>query len=280
MVIKKILNNNAAAVINEKGKECIVIGKGIAFGKKVGESIDTKHAVKIYKSTGHGLAEKLSDIVENIPFEHVKVCNEIVSMARKELGYIDDKIFLTLIDHISFAIERHNKGLEFADIFWDLQKLYPDEYNVGLKSLDIIEKRLGVCLPRSEATLIAFHILNANGTSMQAAKKSLKLINGILEIVRKHFDIEFDEDTTQFARFMTHLRFFASRVINQSTDKLKPSKANKLLLRLLDEMSAECECVNDIVEYVKLEFGYAVSNDEKSYLLIYIHGILSNLVDN
>lgn len=39
MIIKRVLTNNAA-VIQEKGKEKIVCGKGLAFKKKPGMEID------------------------------------------------------------------------------------------------------------------------------------------------------------------------------------------------------------------------------------------------
>ena len=37
MLIKKIYNNNIAMVINEKGDEVILVGKGIVFGMKKGD---------------------------------------------------------------------------------------------------------------------------------------------------------------------------------------------------------------------------------------------------
>ena len=39
MLIKKIYNNNIAMVINEKGDEVILVGKGIVFGMKKGDEI-------------------------------------------------------------------------------------------------------------------------------------------------------------------------------------------------------------------------------------------------
>ncbi len=274
MKIQKILNNNAATALNDRGQECVLVGKGIAFGKRVGDSIDDIHAVKIFKSAGQGLAEKLSSLVEGIPLEHVKVCNEIVADARDELGELNDKVFLTLIDHISFAIERHNKGILFADTLWEIQRQHPNEHRVGLRALDIIDKRLGVRLPDNEATFIAFHLVNANASSTDTARGALKLIDGILCIIRRHFSVGINEDTARFTRLMTHLRFFASRVVDSTAAELEPGKMNKLLVRLLSGMPAEKACVDEIAAYVKHETGRTVSPDEKSYLCIHIHSIV------
>ena len=40
MKINKVLNNNSAVVYDENNNEIVVIGKGIAFKKKVGDVID------------------------------------------------------------------------------------------------------------------------------------------------------------------------------------------------------------------------------------------------
>ena len=40
MQIIKVINNNVISSEDDKGKEIIVMGKGIGFGKKAGEEID------------------------------------------------------------------------------------------------------------------------------------------------------------------------------------------------------------------------------------------------
>lgn len=40
MIIKRVLNHNAAISTNHQGLDILLMGKGIAFKKKVGDSID------------------------------------------------------------------------------------------------------------------------------------------------------------------------------------------------------------------------------------------------
>ena len=40
MKIIKVINNNTVSVIDDKGKEQIISGKGIGFGKKYGDEPD------------------------------------------------------------------------------------------------------------------------------------------------------------------------------------------------------------------------------------------------
>ena len=40
MKIAKILNNNVAVVLGDNGKEQVVMGRGLAFQKRVGDELD------------------------------------------------------------------------------------------------------------------------------------------------------------------------------------------------------------------------------------------------
>ena len=48
MKIKKILNNNAVITLNDRKEEVIVMGKGIAYGKRTGQDIDGDRVIKTY----------------------------------------------------------------------------------------------------------------------------------------------------------------------------------------------------------------------------------------
>ena len=274
MKIKKILNNNVAVVYDEAEKESVVIGKGIAYGKKAGDVIADGTGFKIYKSVGEGLAKNLAQIVDDIPFEHIKATNEIIVMAREHLDKVDDKILLSLADHISFAIKRHFEGIDFADSLWELQKLYPQEYQVGLSALEIIEKRLGISLPNGEASFIAFHLVNAGGGNQEVSYKHLELVKGILEIVKSHFAIEFDEESYDFVRFMTHLRFFAGRAFSQVDGSLVKNKESPWLQQALKDLVEEGKCVETIAAFVQTKFERDITADEKSYLMLHIHRVV------
>lgn len=55
MKIVKVINNNTVCVLDQKGKEQIMSGKGIGFGKKYGDTVDNTRIEKIYDN-GFGSA--------------------------------------------------------------------------------------------------------------------------------------------------------------------------------------------------------------------------------
>ena len=50
MQIKKILNNNAVITKNSLSREIIAMGKGIGYGKEVGDFIDESKICLLYTS--------------------------------------------------------------------------------------------------------------------------------------------------------------------------------------------------------------------------------------
>ncbi|WP_233573324.1 CAT RNA binding domain-containing protein [Leptotrichia sp. OH3620_COT-345] len=58
MIINKILNNNV--VLSKKnGKEIIMTGKGIAFGKKAGDTVDKNKIEKTFILEYNEVSEKI-----------------------------------------------------------------------------------------------------------------------------------------------------------------------------------------------------------------------------
>jgi beta-glucoside operon transcriptional antiterminator len=284
MKIKKILNNNVAIVLDRPGKECIVTGKGIVFGKHAGDDIGNEGIEKIFKLQERGITEKLSRIIGDIPLDHIRVCDEIINTARRELPNVGEKIYLTLIDHISYAIERHKANLDLvSSLKWELMRFYPEEYRMGNRALDIIEKRLGIRLPNDEAAFIAFHLVNAGGQTNINLEESLQFVTSILEIIKGKLHVEFDEDLVSYGRLLVHLRYFSRRVISRSSrDVSRPDSgefparpANTLLFNLETDYPDETSCAGRICDFITGTYGYQVNDEEKSYLIIHLHSLVS-----
>lgn len=129
------------------------------------------------------------------------------------LGKIERKLFLTLTDHINYAIERYQNGMEIKNaLLWEIKRFYNHEYLIGKEALSIIKNRLAIELPEDEAGFIALHIVNAELDMAQVSQVSemAKIIQHILNIVKYHFSMELDEYSLNYERFVTHLKFLSS----------------------------------------------------------------------
>ena len=169
MKIKKVINNNILCVVDSHGCEWIVTGRGIGFGHHRGESIDESRIERRYRMEDKGAQKSLRELVEKIPAEHLALTQELIAQIKEQLPQkLNESLLITLADHISFAIERKNAGVEFSNPLKDsIMAYYPTEFRLGQQCLRAVRERLGIDLHADEAAFIALHIVNAElNTSM------------------------------------------------------------------------------------------------------------------
>lgn len=217
MIITKVINNNVVSSHDEKGIEVIVMGKGVGFQKKAKDKIEKSKIEKVFHLSNE-LQDKLAELVSNIPYEYLVLTDEVVAEAGSVLGKkLSKNIYLTLADHLSFAIERQKKGIVFENaLLWEIKRYYKEEFNAGLKAVEVVRKKTGINLPEDEAASVAIHLLNAEVTSDIKKTMSMpEIIKEILNIVRYTMLIDFKEDSISYERFLTHLKFFVQRAISR-----------------------------------------------------------------
>ena len=252
MKIDKIINNNLIRTFDNNGKEVLVMGCGLGFQKKIGDTVDQSKIEKIYAIENKSDSNKLMTLLSEIPLEYIQVSNEIISYAKYSLGKrLNDNIYISLTDHISFAIERYKQGLNFNNaLLWEIKRFYNHEFLIGKEALAIIKKRLNIELPEDEAASIALHIVNAqlNSRNMNDTLDITKIIQNILNIVKFHFNIELDEYSLHYERFITHLKFFAQRMLS---GKVIKSDDNNFCDMIRGQYKDEYLCAEKIKKYIQ-----------------------------
>ena len=129
MRIEKVINNNIISARDNQGVELVVMGRGIGFGSKAGSEIAEEKIEKIFRLENMDDKEQFKALLASLPIEHIRLSTDIISYARENLELeLNQNVYLTLTDHISFALERHRKGLGFHKVLYDEVKLfYPVE---------------------------------------------------------------------------------------------------------------------------------------------------------
>ncbi|MEY8355972.1 PRD domain-containing protein [Lachnospiraceae bacterium 54-53] len=151
-IIKKIFNNNVLLAEDEQKNEFVFMGKGIGFSKSVNESVNEVAIQKKFQLETTNQAHILGKFLADLDESYFKTIKEIVDHAKEKLNItLSDYIYLSLTDHISYAIERNKEGGVFRNpIRWEIKKAYAKEYEIGKRALEIIEKNLKVALPEEE----------------------------------------------------------------------------------------------------------------------------------
>lgn len=276
MVIERILNNNVIIVLDENGNKQVVGGKGIAYKKKIGDEVSEDDINEVYVQKGDSFNEKFEELLSEIPTEHLKLAKQIIELAKSRLGRkIGENLFISLSDHIYTSVKRFKEGIVVKNaVLWDIKRFYEDEYAIGLKALDMIEDELGVRLPNDEAAFIAIHIVNAKteDSSIAQVNETTRIIKEITNIVKHYFHIEFNEESAYYYRFITHVKFFAQRLIKG--DVYDSNEEDVFLDTIKERYSNSFNCVELLNKFVQKEYNYTITDEEKLYLTIHVERVV------
>lgn len=280
MRIFKALNNNVAVVIDEKDQEKIVMGRGICFKKKAGDDIDPDMIDKMFFLSAPDAHHKFQVLIQDVPMEHIVIGEEIISEAKLRLGKkLNDMVYISLIDHVHTSILRFLDGVTVKNVLlWDIRRFYKDEFQVGLWALDFIEEKCKVRLPDDEAGFIALHLANAqmDQAKMHNMYEITRIMQEIVNIVKYYFQIEFNEDDVYYYRFITHLKFFAKRLIDHNI--YEEDDNDDLWDVIKTKYQNAFRCVEKITKFILKKYEYQLSKEEQIYLTIHIERVVNKAV--
>ncbi|WP_110955080.1 BglG family transcription antiterminator LicT [Anaerosinus massiliensis] len=275
MIIKKILNNNVIITENEKAQEIVAMGRGIAFKKRCGDDVPSTAIDKIYTLSNQEIFRRFEQLVQNLSLEYMEISSEIIEMAEKKLQKkLNDCVYISLTDHLHMAVTRFREGAVVKNMMdWEIKRFYRDEYAIGEKALGMLNQKFGLELPVDEIGFIALHIVDAQiDSDIPMADHITKLIQEITNIVRHTCAVEFDVESLQYYRFITHLKFFAKRMF---TEKEIVAEVDEEIEKLFQKKYvAAYRCVQKIDTFIQMKYKYQVSADEKFYLMIHIAKVI------
>lgn len=276
MIVEKVLNNNVVVSIDPTTrKEVILMGSGIAFNKKPGQLIDTKRIEKTFIVDDENLGNKIKKLINQIPDGIFELTDEIITHAIVELNVeLDKQVYVSLADHIAFAVKRFKNGITIKnELLNEIRRVHRNEFRVSLWAVDYINKSLDIQLPEDEAGFIALHFVNASykETTMKSVE-STKIIKDVLNIIKYYFAIELDEDDLNYDRLLTHLKYFAKRIVNNNQHNSTDSSFVKVISSTYPEAY---RCAIKIGEYILMHNNYKVNDDELVYLTMHIQRVIS-----
>jgi transcriptional antiterminator, BglG family len=273
MIIKKIFNNNAILAKDLSKQEIVIMGRGVGFKKSVGDQVDENLIEKTFILKQKDASEKFKLLLEDIPTEHVSLCYDIIEYAKNMLSVeLNDYIYITLTDHISYALKLFDEGLNRPNaLIWEIKKFYPKEFEIGLKALDLIQSETNKKLPEDEAGNIALHLINAqtnnSGNKVEDIAHQTKMIQDILNIIKYTYNIALNEKSLNYERFVTHLSFFFKRL--SKNEKMEKEEDDFLLKQVKTKYKKAYECMLKIQKYLEKE----LSDEEQLYLTIHIQRV-------
>lgn len=275
MRVLKILNNNYLLVEDEAGHEQIVMGKGLRFCNEIGKELKGESIQKVFSLKDKKTVRDWEQMLADVPDTYSEALNSAIGLADEALpGKINEQVFITLFDHLIFALERLEKKVVLQNrLLWEVRQFYPKEFALGKRMIDYLNQNLGVDLPEEEAGNIAFHLVNAQteNPDMEQTMLVVRMLKDISNIVRFSFSKEIKTDSIHYSRFVTHIQFFLQRVLD---NKMLSGNNLDIFEQIVQQSPESYSCANKIGNYIKTSLQIEIPKEELMYLTIHIARII------
>ncbi|KHD37662.1 transcription antiterminator BglG [Clostridium acetobutylicum] len=264
-VVKKALNNNVVIAVKDK-YEFIIVGKGIGFNAKKGSRIPENKIENVFIKQSLG-ESKFDIVLKKIDSKIVGICEEIIFLCENELGIkLNEAIHTSLPDHIDFAFTRIKKGIKIENPFLnEIVALYPKEYKLAEKALDMINKNFTTKLPKDEIGFISMHINAAiERKDVNDTVEYMRKIGKVMEFISSALNKDIDKSSLAYERTVTHINFVLDRIKKKKTIK------NLLLDSIKKQLYNEYDLAIKVA--IKLEnlFSVSVPEDEIGYIAMHL----------
>ena len=218
--VTKPLNHNALLAFRvEDGQEYLVVGRGIGFGRKPGERVESfgdADAVQLYllsqATDGRGTTR---EVLEGMDPAALDVAEDIFEDVRATFSKADPKMLLPLADHLAFAVARVRDGNALSNpLTEDIRALFPQEFEVAKRGVDDLGERLGIGLGDDEVGLIALHVHSSlDAVHVSQAMQVAQLTRACIDAVERITGAAIDVSSFDYNRLMTHVKYMATRII-------------------------------------------------------------------
>jgi transcriptional antiterminator len=266
----KVYNNNIL-LAKEKRQEVVLVSKGIGFGKKTGDQISKDAPIdKVF----HDLSPTLSLHTQSQEKEEKQdmICSiikQVIELAKKRLGALNENLEVALQDHIEFAIDRIELGMPIQNPFIDeIISLYPKEYEIAKVAAELIENKLNVRLGEEEEGFITLHIHSATkNQTLPEVMNITKVYKGCIEIIEKNYGIKINLRKSESKAFLTNLKILLK---NTQTQKILTFPNKAFFKKFLNK---SYQVSNQIKDYLETEKQITLSEDITLFLAIEVEKI-------
>lgn len=221
--ICKVLNHNGVIAFDmQDSNEYVLLGKGVGFGRKVGERLEKPEDCTVYSLQVTSTRGSASELARSIEPEYLEMANRILNLAEKQFGTIDRNILFPMADHIAFAVKRMQKGEQISNpLTPDIQTLFNGEFKVALTLKEYLKKEKGIDVPDDEIGYVALHIHSAlEKESVAVSMQMASAVRECVSLIEEQRKIHIDVTSLSYNRLMNHVKFMVARALNKESLKV------------------------------------------------------------
>ncbi len=275
MQVAKTINNKIVSCLDDSGREVIVMGRGLGFQCKPGTPVRSELVEKVFHLENPQQADRFKQLLSSLPPARLELCTRIIDYASEVLGVrLQESVYVTLTDHLSFAIQRQESGIQFHNpMEYEVRTFYPQEYAVGRHALTMIRDELNVTLPEDEAASIALHLINAEcDTSLQDTLRSTQMLHDLLDFLTHHPQLHLQPGDPYYDELAVMLKFLVQRSFSGTC--IDDSDPN--LVELVRQYcSRSFPIAQDVLHKLETVCGRHLPPEEAAHLAVSLQRVLT-----
>ena len=276
LTVKKALNNNVVIAKDPVLDEVVLIGKGIGFNRKKGDTISLSDAEKTFALTDKKEMEQYQTLISHQDPALIEFLNDIIFYIESQMDHpLNEHIHVALTDYLSFAIKRADSKIQFNNPFlFEIKSLYPKEYQVAQEIVIKINHKLGIQFPEGETGFIALHIHSAiTDRRVRDLNRHHRLIALMVELIEENLGVKINKGDVNYNRLLQHLHRAIDR-INQDSRLGKEDNLKKVLKMTYPT------CYNlawKLVKVMQKQLNKPVNESEVLYLTIHLQRLTNKI---
>ena len=276
LTVKKALNNNVVIAKDPVLDEVVLIGKGIGFNRKKGDTISLSDAEKTFALTDKKEMEQYQTLISHQDPALIEFLNDIIFYIESQMDHpLNEHIHVALTDYLSFAIKRADSKIQFNNPFlFEIKSLYPKEYQVAQEIVIKINHKLGIQFSEGETGFIALHIHSAiTDRRVRDLNRHHRLIALMVELIEENLGVKINKGDVNYNRLLQHLHRAIDR-INQDSRLGKEDNLKKVLKMTYPT------CYNlawKLVKVMQKQLNKPVNESEVLYLTIHLQRLTNKI---
>ncbi|OKL54272.1 hypothetical protein BSZ39_05080 [Bowdeniella nasicola] len=259
----RVLSNNAV-LTRDTGGEIVLVGRGIGFGRKEGDVIDESAIQQSYVELEPERVQMINWISSLGPTA-ANTISQAIDLAIDTLGDLHPAVYVLLMDHIAFAVQRVESGEHIGNpLLPQIREMIVQEFAAAQLMVRYLNDHLDISLPDEEAAFIALH-LNASRAG-ETVKQPLQRANQLAAIV--------DDVAAAFAapesvrETITHDLVVVNRRVN--AHRPRRNEASSVIRRALGpDYDIAARIIARLLGADSLPITFS---DEAAYLAVQVHG--------
>lgn len=267
--IAKVLNHNSfIGIENGRKKEFLVMGKGIAFGKKVTQTVEADSGTRVYSLEELTERGDAREIIRSVPPECLELAGEVLDRAEAEFGELDRSILFPMADHIAFAVRRIRNNEQISNpLTEDIRVLFHKEFQVAQCMEQLLQERFQLQIDEHEVGYIALHIHSAiMDEKVSQAMQMARSVRECISLVEKETGKKIDVMSLSYNRLMSHVRYMVARAV--SGEKLKVNMNDYMAVKFPEAFKAAEQICAEMEKNLRLplydvEIGYLAMHLER-----------------